>query len=82
MIKLQILSDKRRLLFIFNLCITVGAWVGTFNNDWHIGLTPVAISSLFILLANNVFSNAIKNVGVFGAGVTNESDPKTQEGVK
>jgi len=73
----KLLTDKRELLFVASLLITLGGWILTLPS-WHAAITPAAIGGLFILLANGVFSNAIKNVGIFGAGVTNESDPKTQ----
>jgi hypothetical protein len=75
--KTNLLADKRRLLFIVSLLITVGGWILTLGS-WRAALSTTAIGSLFILLANGVFQNAIKNVGIFGTGVTNESDPKTQ----
>lgn len=46
--------------------------------DWSRALTTGGIGALFIGLANNVFANMIKNVGLMGRGVTNESDPATQ----
>jgi hypothetical protein len=46
--------------------------------NWGVALTPAAIGGLFLGLANNVFANMIKNIGIFGTGVTNESDPNTQ----
>jgi hypothetical protein len=33
---------------------------------------------LVLALGNNVFANMIKNVGLLGTGVTNESDPATK----
>jgi hypothetical protein len=73
----KLLEDKRMLLFITSLLITVGSWILILDN-WSALLTTSAIGGLFIQLANGVFQNAIKNVGIFGTGVTNESDPLTQ----
>jgi len=79
MIKAQVLSDRRRLLFLMAIFVTVGGWILTLS-CWSDALTPASIGGLFVLLGNNVFSNAIKNIGFFGGGVTNESDPKTRLG--
>jgi xanthine/uracil permease len=76
---LKILDDRRRLLFLVSLFVTLGGWILTLST-WSECFTPAAIGGLFILLGNNVFSNAIKNIGFFSAGVTNESDPKTTIG--
>lgn len=73
----RILNDKRELLFIMSLCVTVGAWCLTLEN-WSVAYTTGAIGGLLIQLGNNVFANMIKNVGLFGTGVTDESDPKNQ----
>jgi hypothetical protein len=74
---MKILEDKRELLFMMSLCITIGGWVLTLDK-WSDALTTSAIGGVLLLLGNNVFSNMIKNVGMLGTGVTNESDPKTQ----
>jgi hypothetical protein len=73
----QILSDRRKLLFIMVLCITVGAWILTLTS-WSDALAPAAIGGLLLGLGNNVFANMIKNIGLLGTGVTNESDPATR----
>ena len=73
----RLLDDKRRLLFIMSLLVTIGGWVITLAT-WGEALTTAAIGGLLILLGNNVFANMIKNVGIMGRGVTDESDPATQ----
>lgn len=73
----QALADKRVLLFWMSLFATAGGWIITLG-AWHAAITPTAVGGLFLLLANNVFANMIKNVGIMGAGVTDESDPANQ----
>jgi len=73
----KLLNDRRELLFIMSLCLTVGAWVLTLS-AWSSAFTPAAIGGLLLGLGNNVFANMIKNVGLLGTGVTNESDPATK----
>jgi hypothetical protein len=70
MFKFRILNDRKKLLFLASLFATFGLWFISLNNDWHAALTPAALSGLFGLLANNVFTNAIKNMGIFSAGET------------
>jgi len=73
----KLLDDKRRLLFTTSLFVTVGGWVLTLPN-WHAAIRTGAFGGLLVLLGNGVFANMIKNVGILGTGVTNESDPTTQ----
>lgn len=73
MVTIQILGDRRRLLFLVSLCATLGGWILSLGADWHNIWTPASIGGLFVLLANNVFANAVKNIGLFGAGSTEES---------
>jgi hypothetical protein len=74
----KLLNDRRGLLFIMSLCVVVGAWCLTLNS-WSEALKPSAIGGLVLGLGNNVFANMIKNVGLLGTGVTNESDPATKK---
>jgi len=73
----QYLNDKRVMLFWMSIFATLGGWIVALG-AWHAAFTPAAIGGLLILLANNVFANMIKNVGLLGTGVTDESDPATQ----
>jgi hypothetical protein len=73
----KILDDKRKLLFTVSLLVTVGGWVISLSN-WHAALSTGAIGGLLLLLGNNVFANMVKNVGLLGTGVTNESDSANQ----
>jgi hypothetical protein len=74
----RLLNNKREMLFIFSLLITGGGWVMSLGSDWSTAIRPASVGGLCILLANGVFANMIKNVGLLGTGVTNESDPATQ----
>jgi hypothetical protein len=75
----KLLADKKKLLFIMSLLIAAGGWLMSIGADWHIAFTPSSIGGLFILLGNNVFANMIKNIGLLGAGVTDESAPKNPD---
>jgi hypothetical protein len=76
MITHPILSDRRRLLFLFSMCVTIGTWLAIVGDTWAV--TPATLGILFVQLGNNVFANMIKNIGIMGSGVTDESDPTTQ----
>jgi hypothetical protein len=74
----KLLTDKRKLLFYMSLCITIGGWIFTLP-DWSSAIKTGAIGGLLILLGNNVFANMIKNVGLLGTAVTNESEKENHE---
>lgn len=81
MVTIQILGDRRILLFLVSLCATLGGWILSLGADWHNIWTPASIGGLFVLLANNVFANAVKNIGLFGAGSTTAtSTPESPTG--